>query len=58
VLFAGEAVRSADALPIQDYHRMRKLFEDKYAKVRVPAGNFANKRPRGCARGRFDQDEF
>ena len=27
-----------DALTIQDYHRMRNHLEDKYTKVRVPAG--------------------
>jgi ABC-type Fe3+ transport system substrate-binding protein len=30
-----------DALTIQDYHRMRNHLEDKYTKVRVPAGKFA-----------------
>ena len=30
-----------DALTIQDYHRIRNHLEDKYTKVRVPAGKFA-----------------
>jgi ABC-type Fe3+ transport system substrate-binding protein len=30
-----------DVLTIQDYHRMRNHLEDKYTKVRVPAGKFA-----------------
>ena len=30
-----------DALTIQDYHRMRNHLEDKYTKVRVPAGKVA-----------------
>jgi len=30
-----------DALTIQDYHRLRNHLEDKYTRVRVPAGKFA-----------------
>jgi iron(III) transport system substrate-binding protein len=30
-----------DALTIQEYHRVRNHLEDKYTKVRVPAGKFA-----------------
>ena len=30
-----------DVLTIQDYHRLRNHLEDKYTKVRVPAGKFA-----------------
>jgi iron(III) transport system substrate-binding protein len=30
-----------DALSLQDYHRLRNHLEDKYTKVRVPAGRFA-----------------
>ncbi|HEY7559053.1 MAG TPA: extracellular solute-binding protein [Candidatus Binatia bacterium] len=30
-----------DVLTVQDYHRLRNHLEDKYAKVRVPAGRFA-----------------
>jgi ABC-type Fe3+ transport system substrate-binding protein len=30
-----------DALSLQDYHRLRNHLEDKYMKVRVPAGKFA-----------------
>jgi ABC-type Fe3+ transport system substrate-binding protein len=30
-----------DALTVQEYHRVRNHLEDKYTKVRVPAGKFA-----------------
>jgi iron(III) transport system substrate-binding protein len=30
-----------DVLSVQDYHRLRNHLEDKYTKVRVPAGRFA-----------------
>jgi hypothetical protein len=30
-----------DALTLQEYHRVRNHLEDKYTKVRVPAGKFA-----------------
>ncbi len=30
-----------DALTVQEYHRVRNHLEDKYIKVRVPAGKFA-----------------
>jgi ABC-type Fe3+ transport system substrate-binding protein len=30
-----------DTLTVQDYHRLRNHLEDKYTKVRVPAGKFA-----------------
>ena len=30
-----------DVLTLQDYHRLRNHLEDKYTKVRVPAGRFA-----------------
>jgi hypothetical protein len=30
-----------DTLSLQDYHRLRNHLEDKYTKVRVPAGKFA-----------------
>jgi ABC-type Fe3+ transport system substrate-binding protein len=30
-----------DVLTVQDYHRLRNHLEDKYTKVRVPAGKFA-----------------
>jgi iron(III) transport system substrate-binding protein len=30
-----------DALSLQEYHRLRNHLEDKYTKVRVPAGKFA-----------------
>jgi hypothetical protein len=30
-----------DALTLSDYHRLRNHLEDKYMKVRVPAGEFA-----------------
>lgn len=30
-----------DTLTVQDYHRVRNHLEDKYTKVRVPAGKFA-----------------
>jgi ABC-type Fe3+ transport system substrate-binding protein len=30
-----------DAITIQEYHRLRNHLEDKYTKVRVPAGRFA-----------------
>jgi hypothetical protein len=30
-----------DALTLQEYHRLRNHLEDKYTKVRVPAGKFA-----------------
>ena len=30
-----------DALALQEYHRLRNHLEDKYTKVRVPAGKFA-----------------
>lgn len=30
-----------DALSVQEYHRVRNHLEDKYTKVRVPAGKFA-----------------
>lgn len=30
-----------DALTVEEYHRVRNHLEDKYTKVRVPAGRFA-----------------
>jgi hypothetical protein len=30
-----------DTITIQEYHRLRNHLEDKYTKVRVPAGRFA-----------------
>jgi hypothetical protein len=32
-----------DTLTVADYHRLRNHLEDKYSKVRVPAGKFAEK---------------
>ena len=30
-----------DTITVQEYHRLRNHLEDKYTKVRVPAGKFA-----------------
>ena len=30
-----------DSISVEDYHRVRNHLEDKYTKVRVPAGKFA-----------------
>ena len=30
-----------DTITVQEYHRLRNHLEDKYTKVRVPAGRFA-----------------
>ncbi|MSP40225.1 MAG: hypothetical protein EXR70_17185 [Deltaproteobacteria bacterium] len=32
-----------DTITVQEYHRIRNHLEDKYTKVRLPSGKFAEK---------------